>query len=42
VNGIYLLAFGKSISLNGRVNRRLDLLEKGAAREKVWSSSARR
>jgi tight adherence protein B len=35
VNGIYLLAFGKSISLNGRVNRRLDLLEKGAGREKV-------
>jgi tight adherence protein B len=35
VNGIYLLAFGKSISMNGRVNRRLDLLEKGVGREKV-------
>ena len=35
VNGIYLVAFGKSISLNGRVNRRLELLEKGGQREKV-------
>ncbi|TNC70935.1 type II secretion system F family protein [Rubellimicrobium roseum] len=35
VEGIYLTAFGKSISLNSRVNRRLDLLEKGAGREKV-------
>ena len=30
VEGIYLTVFGKSISLNARVNRRLDLLEKGA------------
>ncbi len=35
VNGIYLVAFGKSISLNSRVNRRLDLLEKGGQREQV-------
>lgn len=35
VEGVYLAAFGKSISLNSRVNRRLDLLEKGAGREKV-------
>ncbi|MFO1176382.1 MAG: type II secretion system F family protein [Paracoccaceae bacterium] len=35
VEGIYLVAFGKSISLNSRVNRRLDLLEKGGQREKV-------
>jgi tight adherence protein B len=35
VEGIYLTAFGRSISLNRKVNRRLDLLEKGAGREKV-------
>lgn len=35
VEGIYLTVFGKSISLNNRVNRRLDMLEKGAAREEV-------
>lgn len=35
VEGIYLTVFGKSISLNSRVNRRLDLLEKGAGREEV-------
>ena len=35
VEGIYLTVFGKSISLNSKVNRRLDLLEKGAAREQV-------
>lgn len=35
VEGIYLLVFGKSISLNSRVNRRLDLLEKGGRREAV-------
>ena len=29
VEGIYLAVFGKSISLNSKVNRRLDLLEKG-------------
>lgn len=35
VNGIYLAMFGKSISLNNRINRRLDLLEKGGSREQV-------
>ncbi len=35
VEGLYLTVFGKSISLNNRVNRRLDLLEKGAGREEV-------
>lgn len=35
VEGIYLLVFGKSISLNSKVNRRLDLLEKGGRREAV-------
>lgn len=35
VEGIYLVAFGKSISLNNKVNRRLDLLEKGGKREQV-------
>ena len=35
VEGIYLLVFGKSISLNNKVNRRLALLEKGGRREEV-------
>lgn len=35
VEGLYLVVFGKSISLNSKVNRRLDLLEKGGQREKV-------
>ena len=35
VEGIYLLVFGKSISLNNRVNRRLEMLEKGTRREEV-------
>lgn len=35
VNGIYLAVFGKSISLNARVNRRLTMLEKGTSREDV-------
>jgi len=35
VEGIYLTVFGKSISLNSKVNRRLDMLEKGAGREQV-------
>lgn len=35
VNGLYLAIFGKSISLNARVNRRLTLLEKGSSREDV-------
>ncbi len=35
VEGIYLTVFGKSISLNNRVNRRLEMMEKGAGREEV-------
>lgn len=35
VEGIYLTVFGKSISLNSKVNRRLELLEKGNTREQV-------
>ena len=35
VEGLYLVAFGKSISLNSRVNRRLEMLEKGDRREEV-------
>lgn len=35
VEGIYLTVFGKSISLNSRVNRRLEMLEKGGKREEV-------
>ncbi|MDF1856227.1 type II secretion system F family protein [Pseudooceanicola sp.] len=35
VEGIYLTVFGKSISLNNRVNRRLEMLDKGAGREEV-------
>jgi tight adherence protein B len=35
VEGLYLVAFGKSISLNSRVNRRLEMLDKGAGREEV-------
>ena len=35
VEGLYLVIFGKSISLNSRVSRRLELLEKGGQREKV-------
>jgi tight adherence protein B len=35
VEGIYLTVFGKSISLNSRINRRLELLEKGNSREQV-------
>ncbi len=35
VEGVYLTVFGKSISLNNRVNRRLDMLEKGQGREQV-------
>lgn len=35
VEGLYLAIFGKSISLNARVNRRLNLLEKGTTREDV-------
>ncbi|MCH5378091.1 MAG: pilus assembly protein TadB, partial [Planctomycetes bacterium] len=35
VEGIYLVSFGKSISLNSRVNRRLEMLDKGNGREQV-------
>lgn len=35
VNGVYLVAFGKSISLSNKVNRRLEMLEKGERREDV-------
>jgi len=35
VQGAYLVMFGKSISMNGKVNRRLELLEKGGGREQV-------
>ena len=35
VQGVYLVMFGKSISMNGKVNRRLELLEKGGGREQV-------
>jgi tight adherence protein B len=35
VEGLYLTVFGKSISLNNRVSRRLALLEKSGNREKV-------
>lgn len=35
VEGLYLVAFGKSISMNSRVNRRLEMLNKGDRREEV-------
>ena len=35
VEGVYLAIFGKAISLNARVNRRLTMLEKGTSREEV-------
>ena len=35
VEGVYLLIFGRSISLSRRVNRRLELLDKGTGREQV-------
>ncbi len=35
VNGLYLVMFGKSISLNSRTSRRLALLEKNNNREAV-------
>jgi tight adherence protein B len=35
VEGVYLAIFGKTISLNARVNRRMAMLEKGASREDV-------
>lgn len=35
VQGVYLVIFGKSISMDGKVNRRLDMLDKGGSREQV-------
>ncbi|MDP4990266.1 MAG: pilus assembly protein TadB, partial [Marivita lacus] len=35
VEGVYLVAFGKTISLNKRVNRRLEMLDKGTKRDEV-------
>ncbi|MEM6726885.1 MAG: type II secretion system F family protein [Pseudomonadota bacterium] len=35
VEGLYLTVFGKAISLNSKVNRRLDMLKRGAGREDV-------
>lgn len=35
VQGVYLVIFGKSISMDGKVNRRLEMLEKGGSREQV-------
>ncbi|MDF1670153.1 MAG: type II secretion system F family protein [Roseovarius sp.] len=35
VEGLYLTVFGRSISLNNRVNRRLEMLDKNANREQV-------
>ena len=35
VEGLYLTVFGRSISLNNRVNRRLEMLDKGGNREEV-------
>lgn len=35
VEGLYLTAFGKSISMNKKFNRRLEMLGKGAHREEV-------
>jgi len=35
VQGAYLVIFGKSISMDGKVNRRLEMLDKGGNREQV-------
>lgn len=37
IGGIYMLIFGKSIKLNNRVNRRLDMLAKGQTRDEVMA-----
>jgi tight adherence protein B len=37
VEGLYLTVFGRSISLNSRVNRRLEMLEQGNGREEVMA-----
>ena len=36
IEGLYLTIFGKSISLNAKVNRRMALLQKGATREAAF------
>ncbi len=41
VEGVYLLVFGKSVRLEGRVNRRLELLEKGEDPEEVLNTLRR-
>jgi tight adherence protein B len=38
VEGIYLIAFGKSVRLESKVNRRLELLEKGEDPEEVLNT----
>jgi len=38
IEGIYLVTFGKSVRLESRVNRRLQLLEKGESRESVMDT----
>ncbi len=38
IEGIYLAVFGKSVRLEGKVNRRLQLLEKGESRESVMET----
>ena len=38
IEGIYLAVFGKSVRLESRVNRRLQLLEKGESRESVMDT----
>jgi len=41
VEGIYLVVFGKSVRLEGKVNRRLELLEKGEDPEEVLNTLRR-
>ncbi len=38
IEGIYLVAFGRSIKLNSRVNRRLAMMEQGKDREEVFEA----
>lgn len=38
IEGIYLLVFGKSVRLESKVNRRLELLEKGTSPEEVLNT----
>lgn len=38
IEGIYLLVFGKSVRLENKVNRRLELLEKGESPEEVLNT----